>query len=64
MENSLKDMQKKNEELKNEKAKVEAKLKLYLEKLKEWESRVSIQEEEVATNGAMNMQSLQNENLC
>ncbi|KAH0680699.1 hypothetical protein KY290_022882 [Solanum tuberosum] len=43
-------MQKKNEQLKNGKAKVEAKLKLYLEKFKELESRVSIQEKEAAKN--------------
>ncbi|KAH0683018.1 hypothetical protein KY289_020770 [Solanum tuberosum] len=48
MENQLKDIQRKNEELKNEKTEVEAKLKMYLEKFKELETRVSLQEEKAA----------------
>nr|XP_019070964.1 uncharacterized protein LOC101263537 isoform X2 [Solanum lycopersicum] len=48
MENQLKDMQRENEELKNGKAEVEAKLKMYLGKFKELESRVSLQEVETA----------------
>uniref|UniRef100_A0A0V0IY69 Putative ovule protein n=1 Tax=Solanum chacoense TaxID=4108 RepID=A0A0V0IY69_SOLCH len=55
MENRLKDMQRKNEELKNGKAEVEAKQKMYLEKLKELESRVSLQEGEAAKNGAVDV---------
>ncbi|KAH0716767.1 hypothetical protein KY285_012798 [Solanum tuberosum] len=43
-------MQRKNEELKNEKAKVDGRVKLYLEKLKELESTVSLKEEETAKN--------------
>ncbi|KAK6783406.1 hypothetical protein RDI58_021203 [Solanum bulbocastanum] len=59
MENRLKDMQRKNEELKNEKAEVEAKLKMYLEKFKELESRVSLQEEEAAKNRAVDVSVIQ-----
>ncbi|XP_049397230.1 uncharacterized protein LOC125861353 [Solanum stenotomum] len=59
MENRLKDMKRKNEELKNEKAKVEAKLKMYLEKFKELESRVSLQEEEAAKNRAVDVSVIQ-----
>ncbi|KAH0664971.1 hypothetical protein KY285_026177 [Solanum tuberosum] len=59
MENRLKDMQRKNEELKNEKAEVEAKLKMYLEKFKEWESRVSLQEEEAAKNHVADVSMIQ-----
>ncbi|KAH0642505.1 hypothetical protein KY290_034089 [Solanum tuberosum] len=40
----------KNGQVENEKAEVEAKAKVYLEKLKELESRVSLQEEEAAKN--------------
>ncbi|KAH0737573.1 hypothetical protein KY290_036278 [Solanum tuberosum] len=40
----------KNGQVENEKAEVEAKVKVYLEKLKELESRVSLQEEEAAKN--------------
>ena len=47
-------MQKKNEELKNEEAKVRAKLNMYLENLKEWENTVSIQQEEAARNAGVN----------
>lgn len=54
-ENQLKDMQRKYEEVKNEKAEVEAKLKMYLEKFKELESRVSLQEEEAAQNRAVDV---------
>ncbi|WMV14837.1 hypothetical protein MTR67_008222 [Solanum verrucosum] len=52
-------MQKKNEELKNEEAKVEAKLKMYLEKLKELESRVSLQEEQAAKNRVVDVSLIQ-----
>ncbi|TMW94521.1 hypothetical protein EJD97_010161 [Solanum chilense] len=48
MENQLKDMQRENAELKNGKAEVEAKLKMYLGKFKELEGRVSLQEVETA----------------
>uniref|UniRef100_A0A0V0ICM3 Putative ovule protein n=1 Tax=Solanum chacoense TaxID=4108 RepID=A0A0V0ICM3_SOLCH len=53
-------MQRKNEELKNGKAEVEAKQKMYLEKLKELESRVSLQEEETAKNRAVDVSLIQN----
>ncbi|KAH0636996.1 hypothetical protein KY289_036911 [Solanum tuberosum] len=46
-------MERKNEELKNEKDKVQGRAKLYLEKLKELESRVSLKEEETAKNEAL-----------
>ncbi|KAH0679504.1 hypothetical protein KY289_020769 [Solanum tuberosum] len=59
MENQLKDMQRKNKELKNEKAEVEAKLKMYLEKLKELESRVSLEEEQAAKNRTVDVSVIQ-----
>ncbi|KAH0696251.1 hypothetical protein KY290_013605 [Solanum tuberosum] len=46
-------MRRKNEELKNEKDKVQGRAKLYLEKLKELESRVSLKEEETTKNEAL-----------
>lgn len=48
-------MRRKNEELKNEKDKVQGRAKLYLEKLKELESRVSLKEEETAKNGIVDV---------
>ncbi|WMV57952.1 hypothetical protein MTR67_051337 [Solanum verrucosum] len=53
------DMQKKNEELKNEEAEVHAKLKMYLEKFKELESTVSTQEKEAAKNRAVDASLIQ-----
>ncbi|KAG5599082.1 hypothetical protein H5410_030452 [Solanum commersonii] len=50
-----KDMRRKNDELKNEKDKVQGRAKLYLEKLKELESRVSLKEEETAKNGIVDV---------
>lgn len=47
-ENQLKDMERKCEELKNEKDEAEAKLKMYVEMFKELERRVMLQEEEAA----------------
>ncbi|KAH0698935.1 hypothetical protein KY284_013150 [Solanum tuberosum] len=52
-------MQKKNEDLKNEEAKVEAKLKMYLQKLTHLENTVSLQEKGVAKNSAVNVSLIQ-----
>ncbi|KAG5600362.1 hypothetical protein H5410_031732 [Solanum commersonii] len=53
------DTQKKNQELKNEEAKVEAKLKMYLQKFKELESTISLQEEETAKNRVVDVSLIQ-----
>ncbi|KAG5596941.1 hypothetical protein H5410_038173 [Solanum commersonii] len=53
------DTQKKNQELKNEEAEVQAKLKMYLQKFKELESTVSLQEEEAAKNHVVDVSLIQ-----
>ncbi|KAH0742768.1 hypothetical protein KY290_030761 [Solanum tuberosum] len=52
-------MQEKNEELKNEEAKVEAKLKMYSQKFTHLENTVSLQEEGAAKNRAVNVSLIQ-----
>ncbi|KAH0681467.1 hypothetical protein KY284_022552 [Solanum tuberosum] len=52
-------MQKKNADLKNEEAKVEAKLKMYLQKLTRLEKTVSLQEKGAAKNSAVNVSLIQ-----
>ncbi|KAH0756197.1 hypothetical protein KY290_026467 [Solanum tuberosum] len=52
-------MQKKNEDLQNEEAKVEPKLKMYLEKLTHLENTVSLQQKGAAKNSAVNVSLIQ-----
>ncbi|KAH0728583.1 hypothetical protein KY285_004246 [Solanum tuberosum] len=52
-------MQKKYEDLKNEEAKVEAKLKMYLQKLTHLENTVSLQQKGAAINSAVNVSLIQ-----
>ncbi|KAG5627260.1 hypothetical protein H5410_012478 [Solanum commersonii] len=59
MENRLKNIQRKYEQLKNGKSKVKAKLKMYLEKFKEFESRVSLQKQEAAKYRAADVSVIQ-----
>ncbi|KAG5590844.1 hypothetical protein H5410_041358 [Solanum commersonii] len=59
MENQLKDRQRKNEQQKNGKAEVKAKVNMYFEKLKELESRVSLQEEEAGKNAVVDVSVIQ-----
>ncbi|KAH0731850.1 hypothetical protein KY289_003038 [Solanum tuberosum] len=52
-------MERKNQQLKNEKAQVQAKLYMYLEKFKQLESIILLEEKEAAKNCAVNVSLFQ-----